>query len=59
MAVEAALLLLALTLLAAYWRHARQTLYPLLQLALFKVRTFRVSVIGGFIRRLGVGGLPF
>src|SRR5271165_4949714 len=48
-AVEAALLLLALTLLAAYWRHARQTPYPLLQLALFKVRTFRVSVIGGFI----------
>ena len=58
-AVEAALLLLALTLLAAYWRHARQTPYPLLQLALFKVRTFRVSVIGGFITRLGVGGLPF
>ena len=47
-AVEAALLLLALTLLAAYWHHARQTPYPLLQLALFKVRTFRVSVIGGF-----------
>ena len=58
-AVEAALLLLALTLLAAYWHHARQTPYPLLQLALFKVRTFRVSVIGGFITRLGVGGLPF
>ena len=58
-AVEAALLLLALTLLAAYWRHARQTPYALLQLALFKVRTFRVSVIGGFITRLGVGGLPF
>ena len=57
--VEAALLLLALSLLAAYWRHARQTPYPLLQLALFKVRTFRVSVIGGFITRLGVGGLPF
>src|SRR5436853_4741584 len=56
-AVEAALLLLALTLLAAYWRHARQTPYPLLQLALFKVQTFRVSVIGGFITRLGVGGL--
>jgi EmrB/QacA subfamily drug resistance transporter len=58
-AVEAALFLLALTLLGAYWRHARQTPYPLLQLALFKVRTFRVSVIGGFITRLGVGGLPF
>ena len=33
--------------------------YPLLRLALFKVRTFRVSVAGGFVTRLGVGGLPF
>ena len=57
--IEAALLLLSASLLAAYWRHALKTPYPLLQLALFKVRTFRVSVIGGFITRLGVGGLPF
>src|SRR5216684_2069858 len=26
---------------------------------LLEIRTFRVSVIGGFITRLGVGGLPF
>ena len=26
---------------------------------LFKVRTFRVSVLGGFITRFGVGGMPF
>jgi len=39
--------------------HARQTPYPLLRLALFRIRTFRVSVIGGFITRLGIGGLPF
>jgi len=31
----------------------------LLDLALFNKRTFRVSVTGGFITRLGVGGLPF
>jgi MFS family permease len=31
----------------------------LLRPALFRVRTFRVSVIGGFVTRLGVGGLPF
>jgi len=30
-----------------------------LQLELLKVRTFRVSVGGGFLTRLGVGGLPF
>jgi EmrB/QacA subfamily drug resistance transporter len=57
--LEAVLFLLSVSLLAAYWRHALKAPYPLLQMALFKVRTFRVSVIGGFITRLGVGGLPF
>ena len=55
----AILLLLALSLLTTYVWHARQTLYPLLHLSLFRVRTFRVSVVGGFITRLGIGGLPF
>jgi len=50
---------LSLILLLAYVWHARQTAHPLLRLALFKVRTFRVSVVGGFITRLGIGGLPF
>ena len=50
---------LALVLLGAYVAHARRKPHPLLDLALFKARTFRVSVIGGFITRLGVGGLPF
>jgi EmrB/QacA subfamily drug resistance transporter len=53
------LLLLSIALLAAYYFHARQTPYPLLRLALFRVRTFRVSVMGGFVTRLGIGGLPF
>ena len=53
------LLLLSLALLAAYGWHARHSLHPLLQLALFRVRTYRVSVVGGFVTRLGIGGLPF
>lgn len=53
------LLLVALGLLAAYGWHAREAPYPLLRLSLFQVRTFRVSVVGGFITRLGIGGLPF
>ncbi len=53
------LLLLSLSLLAAYGWHARQATYPLLRLALFRVRTFRVAVVGGFVTRLGIGGLPF
>lgn len=55
----AVLLALSLSLLAAYGWHARETAHPLLRLALFRVRTFRVSVVGGFVTRLGVGGLPF
>ena len=55
----ALLLALSLGLLAAYFWHASRTLHPLLRLALFRVRTFRISVVGGFVTRLGVGGLPF
>lgn len=55
----AILLLISLGLLAAYAWHANHTAYPLLRLTLFRVRTFRVAVVGGFITRLGVGGLPF
>lgn len=55
----AVLFLLSISLLAGYVWHARHTAYPLLRLGLFKTRTFRVSVVGGFVTRLGVGGLPF
>jgi EmrB/QacA subfamily drug resistance transporter len=58
-APAAALFCVSLGLLGAYWRHAFRTPFPLLRLTLFRRRTFRVSVIGGFVTRLGVGGLPF
>ena len=53
------MLLLALALLAAYVWHALQIAHPLIQLALFRIRTFRVSVWGGLVTRLGIGGMPF
>src|SRR5690606_23807794 len=56
---EAVLLVLSLALLGAYALHARQVPHPLLKLTLFRIRTFRVSVLGGFVTRLGIGGLPF
>ncbi len=55
----AVLLLISISLLAAYAWHAGREEHPLLRLALFRIRTFRVSVLGGFVTRLGVGGLPF
>jgi MFS family permease len=45
--------------LAAYGWHSIRVEDPLLDLALFKVRTFRVAVVGGFVTRLGAAGLPF
>ncbi|MEO7937348.1 MAG: MFS transporter [Burkholderiaceae bacterium] len=55
----AGLLLVALSLLAAYAWHALRVPFPLLRLSLLRVRTFRVSIAGGFLTRLGVGGMPF
>jgi EmrB/QacA subfamily drug resistance transporter len=49
----------ALALLAAYGWHERRAAAPVLELTLFKVRTFRVSVLGGFVTRIGFGGMPF
>jgi EmrB/QacA subfamily drug resistance transporter len=55
----AVLLFIACALLVAYVLHAKDAPFPLLRLSLFKIRTFRVSVLGGFVTRIGVGGLPF
>jgi EmrB/QacA subfamily drug resistance transporter len=53
------LLLLSLILLAGYGMHAKHIRFPLLQLNLFRIRTFRAAVSGGFFTRLGIGGVPF
>jgi EmrB/QacA subfamily drug resistance transporter len=54
----ALLLLVSVALLLAYGWHATQVPFPLLRLGVFEVRTFRISVLGGFVTRLGIGGLP-
>jgi EmrB/QacA subfamily drug resistance transporter len=43
----------------AYVLHARRTAAPVLDLTLFALPTFRASVLGGFMFRLGIGALPF
>jgi EmrB/QacA subfamily drug resistance transporter len=45
--------------LAAYVRHARRTAHPLLDLRLLKIKTFRASVTGGSLFRIGIGSIPF
>ena len=53
------LLLLSLLLLAGYGLHARAIPFPLLNMSLFRIRTFRSAVLGSFWTRLGIGGIPF
>src|ERR1700678_4319434 len=55
----AGMLALSVFLLTGYVLHARSLAFPLLQLGLFKIRTFRASVSGSFFTRLGMGGIPF
>jgi EmrB/QacA subfamily drug resistance transporter len=44
---------------AAYVLHAKHKAAPILDLRLFKFATFRASIFGGFMFRLGIGALPF
>ncbi len=43
----------------AYVIYARRAAAPILDLRLLKLPTFRASIFGGFMFRLGVGALPF
>lgn len=53
------LAVVSLVLIVSYLHHARRRSDPLMPLDLFNVRTFRVSVVGGFLTRLGISGMPF
>src|SRR6266702_3738957 len=44
---------------AAYVIHARHAPAPILDLNLLRLPTFRASIFGGFLFRLGIGALPF
>ncbi|EIM29563.1 DHA2 family efflux MFS transporter permease subunit [Microvirga lotononidis] len=45
--------------LVLYVFHARRTPHPVLRLSLLKIPTFRISVVGGFLFRIGIGAIPF
>jgi MFS family permease len=53
------LLALSVALIVGYGLHAMRTAFPLLQLSLFRIRTFGAAVSGSFFTRLGIGGVPF
>jgi EmrB/QacA subfamily drug resistance transporter len=53
------LLAISLVLLAGYGIHAAKAAHPLLRMTLLRLRTFRAAVVGGFVTRIGIGGIPF
>ena len=44
---------------ALYMLHARRLTHPIIDLGLFKYQTYRVTLTGGSLFRIGIGALPF
>lgn len=57
--VALVLLVFGLASLVAYWLHAARTARPLFPLALFKVHTYSVGLLGNLFSRVGSGGMPY
>jgi len=47
------------TCLGVYWAHARNNPHAILDLSIFRIRTFQASVLGGAFYRLMPGATPF
>ncbi|GGF18664.1 MFS transporter [Aliidongia dinghuensis] len=56
---EATLAAVAVAGMALYGRHARRTPSPAVDLKVFRLRTFRLSVLAGGVCRMGLGAVPF
>src|SRR6516164_2080661 len=57
--IVASLLCIGAIAAVSYLVHAKRTPAPILDLELFRLPTFRASIFGGFLFRLGIGALPF
>lgn len=55
----AVMIVIGLILVALYIRHAKATPHPILDLKLLKVATYRISITGGSLYRVGMGAIPF
>ncbi|SMF41179.1 drug resistance transporter, EmrB/QacA subfamily [Tistlia consotensis] len=53
------LVVVGLTLILLYLRHARRAPHPIIDLKLLAIPTFRASVAGGSLFRIGTGAIPF
>ena len=57
--VTESLLFIAILLLYTYMRHSQSQKFPIIKIKLFQYQTFKISVIGNLVARLGFGGIPF
>lgn len=53
------MLMISLCMFITYFIHARFYKYPVINISLFKFRTFRISIFGNLCTRLGFGGMAF
>jgi EmrB/QacA subfamily drug resistance transporter len=49
----------SLMILCIYFIRSNYITAPFLDLTVFKIRTFRITVLGSFLTRCGIGGMPF
>lgn len=59
LSLQLALAAVALVTLAAYVRHALCVERPVLNIRLLRIETFRASIVGGTMARMGLGASPF
>lgn len=57
--LAAGMCVFGIVFLLLYLRHARTAPFPLLDLSLLRIPTFRVSVLAGSLFRIGLGAVPF
>ncbi len=53
------LLTVGICLAVVYYRHARKTPFPSLDIRIFRIETFRLATFGGFLFRIGMAGFGF
>lgn len=53
------IIVVAISMLIAYFLHSRKQRHPIINMELLRFRTFRISIIGNLFGRLGFGSLPF
>ena len=58
-ALVVTLLVVGVSMLAGYVWHSRRIANPIVDLRLLKLPTFRASIAGGLLFRIGVGATPF